>query len=99
MSLLTKLLALTASAVRAQSTLDPSDPGFPCKQEGGEYRLAEYNAAGEHVQTTPMVLIDFKFFPNSDFSDGGGYCKCYDNNGMNVATMPYPAFKCVNRNE
>ena len=44
MSLLTKLLALTAPAVRAQLGLDPVDPGYPCKlEDDGHYHLGLFS--------------------------------------------------------
>ena len=41
MSLLTKLLALTASAVRGE--FNPIDPGFPCKVIDGQYRMGMFS--------------------------------------------------------
>ena len=41
MSLLTKLLALTASAVRGE--FNPIDPGFPCKLIDGQYRMGMFS--------------------------------------------------------
>ena len=44
MSLLTKLLALTAPAVRAQLGLNPVDPGYPCKlEDDGHYHLGLFS--------------------------------------------------------
>ena len=43
-----------------------------------------------------QMVYDFYFIPF--FDDGGGYCRCYTNNGMEL-TLLSDGFKCSNRNE